>query len=76
MADLLYDEGTNYLKISDRNDNVPIPATERDFAARINDVDEDNSLDNAQSKKKQNLVYRLKSEKRQRVKYLLQYYRS
>ena len=51
MADLLYDEGSNYLKISDGNDNVPIPAPERDFAARINDVDEDNSPDNAQSKK-------------------------
>ena len=51
MADLVYDEGSNYLKISDGNDNVPIPATERDFAAKINDVDEDNSPDNAQSKK-------------------------
>jgi peptidoglycan/xylan/chitin deacetylase (PgdA/CDA1 family) len=50
MADLVYDEGSNYLKISDGNDNVPIPATERDFAAKINDVDEDNSPDNAQSK--------------------------
>jgi peptidoglycan/xylan/chitin deacetylase (PgdA/CDA1 family) len=50
MADLVYDEGSNYLKISDRNDNVPIPATEGDFAAKINDVDEDNSPDNAQSK--------------------------
>ena len=50
MADLVYDEGSNYLKISDGNDNVPIPAPERDFAARINDVDEDNSPDNAQSK--------------------------
>ena len=50
MADLVYDEGSNYLKISDGNDNVPIPATERDSAAKINDVDEDNSPDNAQSK--------------------------
>ena len=50
MADLVYDEGSNYLKISDGNDNVPIPATERDFAAKINDVDEDNSPGNAQSK--------------------------
>ena len=50
MADLVYDEGSAYLKISDGNDNVPIPATERDFAAKINDVDEDNSPDNAQSK--------------------------
>ena len=50
MADLVYDEGSTYLKISDGNDNVPIPATERDFAAKINDVDEDNSPDNAQSK--------------------------
>ena len=50
MADLVYDEGSNYLKISDGNDNVPIPATERDFAAKINDEDEDNSPDNAQSK--------------------------
>ena len=50
MADLVYDEGSNYLKISDGNDNVPIPATEMDFAAKINDVDEDNSPDNAQSK--------------------------
>ena len=32
MADLVYDEGSNYLKISDGIDNVPIPATERDFA--------------------------------------------
>jgi hypothetical protein len=53
MADLVYDEGSTYLKISDGNDNVPIPATERDFAARINDVDEDNSLDNAQSKEEE-----------------------
>ena len=53
MADLVYDEGSNYLKISDGIDNVPIPATERDFAARINDVDEDNSPDNAQSKKEE-----------------------
>ena len=50
MADLVYDEGSNYLKISDGNDNVPIPATEMDFAAKINDVDEDNSPDNARSK--------------------------
>jgi hypothetical protein len=50
MADLVYDESSTYLKISDRNDNVPIPATERDFAAKINDEDEDNSPDNAQSK--------------------------
>ena len=50
MADLVSDEGSNYLKINDGNDNVPIPATERDFAAKINDVDEDNSPDNTQSK--------------------------
>ena len=50
MADLVYDEDSTYLKISDGNDNVPIPATEMDFAAKINDVDEDNSPDNAQSK--------------------------
>jgi peptidoglycan/xylan/chitin deacetylase (PgdA/CDA1 family) len=50
MADLVYDEGSTYLKISDGNDNVPIPATEMDFAAKINDVDEDNSPDNARSK--------------------------
>ena len=50
MADLVYDESSTYLKISDGNDNVPIPATERDFAAKINDEDEDNSPDNAQSK--------------------------
>jgi peptidoglycan/xylan/chitin deacetylase (PgdA/CDA1 family) len=50
MADLVYDEGSNYLKINDGNDNVPIPATERDFAAKINDVDEDNSPGNTQSK--------------------------
>jgi hypothetical protein len=50
MADLVYDKGSNYLKISDGNDNFPIPATERDFAAKINDVDEDKSPDNAQSK--------------------------
>ncbi|MDW0281917.1 MAG: polysaccharide deacetylase family protein [Nitrososphaeraceae archaeon] len=50
MADLVSDEGSNYLKINDGNDNVPIPATERDFAAKINDVDEDNSPDNARSK--------------------------
>jgi peptidoglycan/xylan/chitin deacetylase (PgdA/CDA1 family) len=50
MADLAYDEGSNYLKISDGNDNVPILAAERDFSAKINDVDEDNSPDNAQSK--------------------------
>ena len=65
MADLVYDEGSNYLKISDGNDNVPIPATERDFAAKINDVDEDNSPDNAQSKEEQNLVYRLKNPRRE-----------
>ena len=53
MADLVSDEGSNYLKINDGNDNVPIPATERDFAAKINDVDEDNSPDNAQSKKEE-----------------------
>jgi hypothetical protein len=53
MADLVYDEGSAYLKISDGNDNVPIPATEMDFAARINDVDEDNSPDNAQSKEEE-----------------------
>ena len=50
MADLVYDEDSTYLKISDGNDNVPIPATEMDFAAKINDVDEDNSPDNARSK--------------------------
>ena len=50
MADLVSDEGSNYLKINDGNDNVPIPATERDFGAKINDVDEDNSPDNTQSK--------------------------
>jgi peptidoglycan/xylan/chitin deacetylase (PgdA/CDA1 family) len=50
MADLVYDEGSNYLKISEGNDNVPIPTTERDFAAKINDVNEDKSSDNAQSK--------------------------
>ena len=50
MADLVYDEDSTYLKISDGNDNVPIPATEMDFGAKINDVDEDNSPDNAQSK--------------------------
>jgi peptidoglycan/xylan/chitin deacetylase (PgdA/CDA1 family) len=50
MADLVYDESSTYLKISDGNDNVPIPATKRDFAAKINDEDEDNSPDNAQSK--------------------------
>ena len=50
MADLVYDEGSNYLKISVGNDDVHVPATERDFAARINDVDEDNSPDNYQSK--------------------------
>ena len=50
MADLVYDEGSNYLKINEGNDNVPIPTTERGFAAKINDVDEDNSPDNAQSK--------------------------
>ena len=50
MADLVSDDGSNYLKINDGNDNVPIPATERDFAAKINDVDEDNSPDNTQSK--------------------------
>ena len=50
MADLVSDEGSNYLKINDGNDNVPIPATERDFPAKINDVDEDNSPDNTQSK--------------------------
>ena len=118
MADLVYDEGSNYLKISDGNDNVPIPATERDFAAKINDVDEDNSPDNAQSKEEaessistevreqndngeeftptvdgeyeegdntelegrsidtQNSSILSIMEKRQRVKYPLQYYRS
>jgi peptidoglycan/xylan/chitin deacetylase (PgdA/CDA1 family) len=50
MADLVYDEDSTYLKISDGNDNVPILATEMDFAAKINDVDEDNSPDNARSK--------------------------
>jgi hypothetical protein len=50
IADLINDEGSNYLKISDGNDNVPIPDTERDFAAKINDGDEDKSPDNAQSK--------------------------
>jgi peptidoglycan/xylan/chitin deacetylase (PgdA/CDA1 family) len=53
MADLVYDEGSNYLKISDGNDDVHVPATERDFAARINDVDEDKSPDNAQSKEEE-----------------------
>jgi peptidoglycan/xylan/chitin deacetylase (PgdA/CDA1 family) len=53
MADLVYDEGSKYLKISDGNDDVHVPATERDFAARINDVGEDNSPDIAQPKEEE-----------------------
>ena len=32
---------------------IHVPATERDFAAKINDVDEDNSPNNAQSKEEE-----------------------
>lgn len=50
MADLVYDESSNYLKISTGNDDLLIPNNKNDFAASVNSVGEDNSPDNAQSK--------------------------
>ena len=44
MADLVYDDGSKYLKISGGNDGAPISNNQNDFAARVTDVEEDSGL--------------------------------
>src|ERR687896_818428 len=44
MADLAYDDGSKYLKISGGHDGAPISNNQNDFAARVTDVEEDSGL--------------------------------
>lgn len=44
MADLVYDDGSKYLKISGANDRAPVSNNQNDFAARVTDVKEDSSV--------------------------------
>jgi peptidoglycan/xylan/chitin deacetylase (PgdA/CDA1 family) len=41
MADLVYDDASNYLKISNGNDGESISNNQNDFAARVADIEED-----------------------------------
>ena len=45
MADLVYDDASKYLKISNENDDAhpPILNNQNDFAARVTDVEKDNN---------------------------------
>lgn len=44
MADLVYDDGSKYIKISSGNDRAPISNNQNDFAAKVTDVEKDNGL--------------------------------
>lgn len=44
MADLIYDDGSKYLKISSGNDRAPISNNQNDFAAKVTDVEKDSGL--------------------------------
>jgi peptidoglycan/xylan/chitin deacetylase (PgdA/CDA1 family) len=44
MADLVYDDGSKYLKISSENDRAPISNDQNDFAAKVTDVEKDSGL--------------------------------
>jgi peptidoglycan/xylan/chitin deacetylase (PgdA/CDA1 family) len=44
MADLVYDDGSKYLKISNGNDRAPISNNQNDFAAKVTDVEKDSGL--------------------------------
>lgn len=44
MADLVYDDGSNYIKISSGNDRAPVSNNQNDFAAKVADVEKDSGL--------------------------------
>jgi hypothetical protein len=50
MADLVYDDGSKYLKIGGGNDGAPISNNQNDFAARVTDVEKDSGLLSSEEK--------------------------
>lgn len=44
MADLVYDDGSKYIKISSGNDRAPVSNNQNDFAAKVADVEKDSGL--------------------------------
>jgi peptidoglycan/xylan/chitin deacetylase (PgdA/CDA1 family) len=44
MADLVYDDGSKYIKISSGNDRAPISNNQNDFAAKVANVEKDSGL--------------------------------
>ncbi|MDQ4013168.1 MAG: polysaccharide deacetylase family protein [Thermoproteota archaeon] len=44
MADLVYDDGSKYIKISSGNDRAPVSNNQNDFAAKVTDVEKDSGL--------------------------------
>ena len=50
MADLVYDDGSKYIKISSGNDRAPVSNNQNDFAAKVADVEKDSGLPSAEEK--------------------------
>lgn len=44
MANLVYDDGSKYIKISSGNDRAPLSNNQNDFAAKVTDVEKDSGL--------------------------------
>jgi hypothetical protein len=53
MANLVYDDGSKYLKIGSSNDGAPISNNQNDFAARVTDTEKEN--DNLSTEEKADL---------------------